>query len=434
MAVTTDALGNIYWAGYFRGTIDLGGTVSERLTQVGNPTPDVFVAKFNSVGDHVWSRRFTASAESEFISIKVDTDGSIYVGSKFTGGSLVKLNPAGDTLWIKGPSIGFQRIDLDSGGNIVATGVISAPFQSQVDFGNGVSLYSQLTSQDAFLCKYNSSGDCLWGRGFANNADREQGVGICVDRTDNSIFLGGWSQLDIYLNGGTGGTSNLPLDTPHYYKTFRTLSSFGFLVKFSSDGNTILWSRALGLGVPSDPAGTFTRVEDLALDGEGNLIVGGHYNFKSDFGAGPYSGTTAVYRNGFVAKYSGSTGSLIWVKPINGNQWLFVTGVAVGPQNSVVAVGYFFGVYDFGGASLSRPDVYQNYNAFIAKYSSTGALDSTKLQQFGSAPIPDAANGVAVYQNHAIMTGYFQATVDFNGTSLTSKGSFDAFLMRLPIA
>lgn len=431
--VTTDALGNIYWAGYFNGTIDLGGTVNERLTATSGVT-NMFLAKFDRTGAHIWSRKFTTTSISAYLQIAVSaTTRNIYFAGLFTGGSsLVKLNEAGTVLWAKGPPSGASRVALGSDDSAVITGFFVAPFQSQMDFGNGITLYSAFSSRDVFLAKYDADGNCLWAKSFGNNGGTDEGYGVAVNQGDNSIFVGGWAfGNDLYLNGG-GSTLGLPEDTPHYYRSTAQQNTFSFLAKFTSTG-TIVWSKTMGRGVSSDPYNTFTRLQSLALDSDGNLLTGGAYNIKSNWGAGSYTGTTST-RNGWVAKYNGATGDLMWVQPIDGNQTLWVMGVAVGPQNSLVAAGYFFGVYNFGGASLSNPHSDPNHNAYIAKYSSAGVLDIPQLRQFGNNPLADAANGVAVDGDYALMTGYFQQTVDFNGTSLTTKGGVDAFLMRLPIA
>ena len=57
-SVVVDAQGDIVVAGTFRGVLDLGGAT---LTANAGPNKDVFIAKLDPQGNHVWSRHFGAT-------------------------------------------------------------------------------------------------------------------------------------------------------------------------------------------------------------------------------------------------------------------------------------------------------------------------------------------------------------------------------------
>lgn len=105
-AMAVDAMGNVLITGYFYGTVDFGGG-----PLICKDMGDIFVAKFNTQGNHLWSRRF----------------GDEHLGS-----------------WIGSVT---SAATVDSAGNVLLTGY----FGGTVDFGSG-----PLTSAgyaDIFLAK-----------------------------------------------------------------------------------------------------------------------------------------------------------------------------------------------------------------------------------------------------------------------------------------
>src|SRR5690606_28675629 len=144
-----DSAGNVIVAGTFAGTADFGGGA---LTSA-SLSDDVFVAKLDPAGNHLWSRRFGDAFADEGWRVAVDVNDNVVVTGHFQGsidfggGSLVsqggfdvfvaKLDAMGDHLWSKryGSSVNqFARgLDVRPGGNIAVTGF----FQGSLDFGGG---------------------------------------------------------------------------------------------------------------------------------------------------------------------------------------------------------------------------------------------------------------------------------------------------------
>ncbi|MBI4702640.1 MAG: hypothetical protein HY744_16080, partial [Deltaproteobacteria bacterium] len=79
-AVAVDGAGNVFLASGFDGTVDFGGGP---LVSAGNW--DVFVAKLDQDGKHLWSKHF-GDAESQWAyGVAVDTAGSVLVTGEFYG-------------------------------------------------------------------------------------------------------------------------------------------------------------------------------------------------------------------------------------------------------------------------------------------------------------------------------------------------------------
>ncbi len=420
MAVTTDSGGNIFVAGNFSGTVDFGNGTPP-ITSAGDR--DVFVVKLSSSGDTVWAKGFGGVSLDVAASIALDADGNIYVGAKMdsTGKSLLKLSPTGTLLWTKGPPCGFASIAVDSDGNVVATGNFVADFTNQMDFGEGHFLYSILTSVDAFLAKYSPAGTCLWAKSFNNGGDKEYGLALAVDQSDDTILLAGWAYANIDLGGGM-----IQGDT---------WGAFGFLGKFDSDGNHLL-SRSIGLKIAGDPSLAWTRVFSMGLDGDGNILIGGSFGYQTRLG-GPLRVTGAIDRSAFIVKYRGTDLSYIWDRPILGDKSCYVSGVAVDEQDTVFATGYFYGTFHFDGGTapeftLSNPSNVQIWDIFAAKYGSDGT--PVWVRKYGGT---QNDQGFAIVMSPStvpaapVITGQFQGTVTFGDTSLTSAGTLDCFVTKL---
>lgn len=181
-AVAIDAQGNVIVAGSFRGSINLGG---QDLTTNGGA--DVFVAKLDASGDHIWSKSSGSPSDDEAHGVAVDANGDVYLTGHFrssvvvgpnitltsAGGEdafLVKLDPSGKTLWGKsfGNSANQRAVGVaaDAAGNVVVTGA----FSGQIDFGKGPS--SSAGSNDGFVAKLDPTGAPLWARAFGGAADQ----------------------------------------------------------------------------------------------------------------------------------------------------------------------------------------------------------------------------------------------------------------------
>src|SRR5262245_1320871 len=92
--IASDASGNVYVAGTVNGSYDFGGGV---LTGAG---ADMFIAKYSPSGAHIWSKRFHETyAGTEYITLAVDPAGSVFItgifrGSVNFGGSTLSASPA----------------------------------------------------------------------------------------------------------------------------------------------------------------------------------------------------------------------------------------------------------------------------------------------------------------------------------------------------
>jgi hypothetical protein len=175
VGVAVDGSGNVVVTGEFEGTVDFGGGP---LTSTGSY--DIFLAKFDEAGNHVWSRRFGDASEQYGMSVTVDVSGNVIVTGRFDGtvdfggaaltsaGNwdifVAKFDEASNHLW--SDSYGDESnqsgsgVAVDGSGNVIVTG----RFDGTVDFGSG-----PLTSAgnwDIFVAKFDEAGNHLWSDSY----------------------------------------------------------------------------------------------------------------------------------------------------------------------------------------------------------------------------------------------------------------------------
>ena len=166
LSVATDAAGNVYFSGQFGGSINLGGT-----TLVNTGSPDIFIAKYDPAGAHVWSKQFgnavtsrrsrpTRSGTCVFSENLRERSISCTGNMTAVGATdicLAKFNASGTCQWSRQfgtVSTAYSRsVGTDPDGNIFIGGL----FLCCIDFGGGY-LFENGGAYDIFLCQVGPGG------------------------------------------------------------------------------------------------------------------------------------------------------------------------------------------------------------------------------------------------------------------------------------
>lgn len=214
-AVAVDGQQNVILAGnIFSGSINFGG---DDLADQGSG--DIFVAKLDKLGAHVWSKRFGDADKQVATAIAVDASGNVIVAGSFQGtidfggqpltasGSgkhafVAKLGADGKYIWSKkfddSVYLRIATVALDAAGNVFGTG----QFGSHVDFGGGA-IKTAGSGNGAFIFKMDPSGEHPWSRGFSDASNGNSG-GVAVSASSgNTIVFGGYFGGSIDFGGGT---------------------------------------------------------------------------------------------------------------------------------------------------------------------------------------------------------------------------------------
>lgn len=406
-AVAVDGGGNVLVTGSFAGTVDFGGGT---LTSAGST--DVFVAKLDSTGRHLWSGAFGDASAQAGTAIAVDASGNVFVTGYFSGSIdlggatltsaggqdvfVVRFDPEGNHVWSKSFGDGNDQrgtgLAVDGSGNLVTTGVL----YGSINFGGGVLTSAGLG--DVTLAKLDANGNHVWSKRFGD-AGAQSGAAVAVDASGNVTATGSFS--------GSVGFGGAVLTSAG--------SSDVFLARYYSNGNHA-WSRQFGDGNAQDGLA-------VALDASGNPFVAGSFNGSVNLGGGVL--TSAGLTDVYLARLD-TAGNHVWSVRFGSTGADVGSGLAVDGSRDVVLTGSFQGSVDFGGGTLTASG---GNDVFVARRSATGVHVSSVragdgVGQEGLAAAFDAAG-------NALLGGRFQGTVYFGGGVLASSGGYDAFLAKL---
>jgi hypothetical protein len=181
-AIASDVSSNLYIAGDFIGAVDMDpGSGTYQLTSHSGGT-DVFLSKFNSAGNFLWSVNWDAAATDVLIDLSgnihvtgifegtVDFDPSPGVSNLTSNGDvdvfLAKLSPSGVFVralgWGGSSSDTASRLAVDSLGYIYVAGKFR--YFADLDPGPGTVDIDAVGDYDAFLSKFDASGSLVWVR------------------------------------------------------------------------------------------------------------------------------------------------------------------------------------------------------------------------------------------------------------------------------
>ena len=311
--------GSIVIVGYFENTVDFGGGP---LESVG--AHDVFVARYDSAGGHVWSRAFGGTDNDEGLRVTVNNSGDVIVagtsrGSVDSGGVelgeglqffFVRFDADGvplDSRGSRGGAGSIEGIASAPNGDVLLTGRISGP----LDFGGGE--LPALGGWDIFLARFTAAGEHVWSRRYGSEAF-DFATGVAADVTTGDIVVTGVYRGPVDFGGG-----ELAADGPNAM----------FLARFNADGGH-LWSRGIeGDGV--SPAG-------VSIDRAGAITVTGSFGDTVVFG-----GDLFVSRGSddmFLVRYR-ADGGHIWSQSFGGSSPESPRDIAVDAEGIVTVVGSF---------------------------------------------------------------------------------------------
>ncbi|WNG50336.1 hypothetical protein F0U60_44055 [Archangium minus] len=416
--VAVDASGNTVLVGeYGGGAFDLGGGALPPNNYYWN----LYVAKRDGTGAHVWSRAIPGVSDDDFgfvdyeRQLAVDAAGNILLAGNYYGtpdfgcgplsqgtGSVfvVKLSPTGACVWSRGfpgAYVNTPRIAVDGTGRVAVAGF----FNGTLDFGGG----ALSSTQGLFLARLSASGRHLWSKRFeptSGGTFAPRALGIASDGTGNVLLTGGFSGYVSF--GGTAMRSRGGQDL--------------FVARFNPTGG-LTWGRRfgdaadqVGHGIASDAAGNgfvtggfggtlamdtvvlgagsasdafvvrldttghgvwgrrFTDASgtqhgaQVTVDAAGNIAASGEYTGAIDLGEGPLPGSGNVRR--YVAKLDGA-GGLLWGLAFVGDG--FDLHTAVDAAGDVRVAGSYTENVSLAGVPYTAQGGFGAYDIFVARFS-----------------------------------------------------------------
>lgn len=334
-----DAGGNVIWTSQLgtsknegargvsvdsNGCVYLVGSIGDYYSNV----VDAFVRKCDSSGKEIWTRQFGTENLTYAQGVAADSSGNVFVIGNTYGGQanigvvdafIRMFSPSGEEIWSKqfGTSNAdyAQSLAVDVSGNVYVVGKTYGTLPGQTRQGE----------YDAFLRKYDTSGNELWTRQFGT-ANDENVFGLAIDSTGN-----------VYVTGNTFG--NFPgYGIPSNIDVF--------VRKYDACGNE-LWTRQFGTPVGDN-------IQSISVDSSGNSYTTG------------YNHSTAGDSNIFVRMYS-ARGKEVWSHQLGTPKNEEARGISVDSNGNAYVTGYTQG-------TLSEQTNAGSWDGFLAKISTENLM------------------------------------------------------------
>ena len=408
--ITLDSDKNVYTCGFFNDTSIFGTD-----TVVAAQWEDLYLAKYDSLGNYQWVFTAGAGFNNEAKAISADNFGNVYivgtvedstdfstdtVNDRVKGAFLAKFNSNGSLIWVKNLSANltcyYHDIVCDESGNILIIGrfLSTATFDSitLVPYG----------SYDAFVAKYDSSGTLIWINHMGSSGS-DWLLSVASD-DQNNCYITGFASDTLYIGNDTfpvpGGSS--------VYVTSKLDSS-----------GTYVWHNTMLTGFVGSIA-----PNKVSTDNNGNCYLTGGY-----MGTVVMGDTLPVPLNSdvFVAKIN-AAGSFEWSRGFGGLGVNNGLGIAVDEQGNSFFCGSFSQEIIFDSLVLTAPFQFGSYG-FLAKLDMLG---SVKWARFTADSGSASSNNVELDGDGGVYIGGLTFdTAYFNSTMLVSNGMADELVAKL---
>lgn len=317
-----------------------------------------------------------------------------------------------------------NAVHTDNAGNVYIAGKFSG---SNVDFdpSAAVFLLSSAGSSDAFVAKYNATGQFLWAFRFGGT-NRDEVQALTIDQNSNVCITGYFRGAVIDFDPGPG-VVNLSSNgdsgpDPGYGGDI-------FIAKYNSAGQ-YLWAINIG-GSELYDSGIA-----IATDAADNIYTGGYFKHAVDFDPSA-SNTILNSATGpiFLAKYT-SLGAFQWAFNLGlGDNDNSIFDLKTDAAGNVYATGYFQGTGIDFDPSTANALLSSNggFELFVAKYNTNGQYQFA-FSAGGSGS--DVGRGIALDNggNIYVLGDFNGPNVDFDpgpGTALlSSNGLGDVVLAK----
>jgi hypothetical protein len=304
--IITDGSGNTYLTGKTSSTTGIASGGFQNTYGGGTSTGDAFLAKFDAAGNRLWATYYGGPGEDEGWGIAIDKSGNVFLAG-----------------WTQSSS-----------------GIASSGFQNT--FGGG--------TFDAFLVKFNASGNLLWGT-YYGGAGTDQGLSIATDKLGNVYLIGTTASTAAIASGGFqntygGGTYDM------------------FMAKFDGAGNRVF---ATYYGGPGNDDG-----EDITLDGAGNIYLTGATNSVSGIASGGFQNTYGGSTHDAYLVKLDAAGNRLWATYYGGSGSDISHGVAVDTLGNVFIGGNTTSTDSIASGGFQNTFGGGNNDGFLAKFNTAG--------------------------------------------------------------
>jgi gliding motility-associated-like protein len=212
--ITVDHQNNVILTGQFQGTASIGGNSFTSAIDPNNNlySFDLFVSKYDSNGNPLWSLNGTASYEDRGLAVAVDAQNNIFLTGQFSKtfsfasntyqnqgyniGFLCKLNPAGQLQFFNQMKAGLTSpydLEVNSDNNVI----VSGDFLGNMNYYDATGMHGIQNpfEKQIFILKTANNGNYLWDYTLGSNNDlSSRSVSIDLHK---DIFVTGYFKCDL---------------------------------------------------------------------------------------------------------------------------------------------------------------------------------------------------------------------------------------------
>lgn len=291
------------------------------------------------------------------------TFGSISVTGAANTAYLAKINSSGTVLWVRLMS-STTHLEVHSVAVDSSTGDIYASGRHR-GFTAGTVTQSVTTSIDAYVVKYDATGNAVWGKSWGGAAT-DMAMRVHV-QDSSSIIVSGTIQSSASAGAVSVAFDSLPPLVPTGVN-----ASEGVVAKMNASDGSFVWAT-MATGTGNE------EVLGIKTDSTGNVYITGWFSSAS-LTVGSTTLTCAGVNDVWVAKLN-SSGQFQWARSGGGSDVDAAFALVIDPSDNIYVAGYF-GAYGsttkngvFGtttlvsaGATLGLGD------GFIASWNSSGTF------------------------------------------------------------
>lgn len=364
--IATNSSGEVIVTGSFTSPTMIFGTYT--LTNAG--VTDIFITKYDTNGNVIWSKREGDTNSDEANSITTDGSGNIFITGQYQSNTITfgtytltnmgigdiyvtKYDGSGNVQWAQ--TVGDNFLDVgngittDASGNVYVTGYFKS---ASLVVGTYTLNNAAAGNADFFIMKYDGSGNPQWAKN-SGGIFEDVGTSVTHDATGN-IYVTGYFKSPTFSLGvftftnAATGTCDI------------------FTAKYNSSG-TEIWAKGAGGNIDDIGYG-------IATDIGGNVYVSGHIH-STNMIVGTYTLTNAGVGVGdvFILKYDNS-GTILWGDRMGGTADDGSSIVATDASGNAYIAGYFNSTsITFGSYTLTNVG---SADMFVAKISTVTAVEN----------------------------------------------------------
>lgn len=360
-----------------------------------------------------WAKQVPGEGFGSVDGIAVVSDGSVIVTGSFDGtldlgggpmaatgaydAFIAKFTAAGEHVWSHrfggDNAAGGSELAVLSDGDIVLAGM----YRGTLTLGSDS--FTAVGNRDVFVARLNEGGVPQWAVTGGGSADDTLND-LAVDASDRIAVCGGFTGTETFFGDPITG-SNDP-----------------WLAMLAGNGSTT-WAKAVTLGGIGKNCG-------VAIMGNGDAVVGSSFIGTTNLGGGTLM-TEASHGDAVLARFLAATGAHVWSVKVGSNGSDEAINDIEASGGSIVATGIFNAETSLGGSELVASG---GNDGFVAKFNGTNGSHEFSSRMGG--PSSEVAQYVSVRADGGIaVSGLFSGTAEFGGTSLTSNGDIDPFVVEV---